>query len=110
MTDGQPQAARPILADAQSILAYLPDRIRIALITGAAAIEYPIEAFVEMSIALYLFFSTRRRSLFGMERSARSQTNRIIQAKVTRRERSRSRTNRNRQEEGRQREKAISPT
>ncbi|MEG3911575.1 hypothetical protein [Microcoleus sp. POL10_C6] len=64
MTDGQPQAARQIPADAQSILAYLPDRIRIALITRAAAIEYPIEAVVEMAIALYVFFSTRRLSLF----------------------------------------------
>lgn len=43
--------------------------------------------------------------LFGMERSARSRTNRIIQAKGTRAERARSRTNGNQQEEGRQREK-----
>ncbi|MEP6517658.1 hypothetical protein [Microcoleus vaginatus] len=51
MTDGQPQAARQIPADAQSILAYLPNRIRIALITSAAAIEYPIKAVVEMDLA-----------------------------------------------------------
>ncbi|MEG4175120.1 hypothetical protein [Microcoleus sp. S13_C3] len=41
---------------------------------------------------------------------ARSPTTRIIQGKGTRAERARSRTNENRQEEGRQREKAISPT
>lgn len=41
-------------ADAQSILACLPDRIRIALVARAAAIEYPIEAVVEMAIASFL--------------------------------------------------------
>lgn len=38
-------------ADAQTILACLPDRIRIALVARATAIEYPIEAVVEMAIA-----------------------------------------------------------
>ncbi|MEG4967120.1 hypothetical protein QUB11_10730 [Microcoleus sp. B6-A1] len=44
-------------ADAQSILAYLPDRIRIALITRAAAIEYSIEAVVGRSH--FMSFSQR---------------------------------------------------
>ena len=37
--------------DAQAILACLPERIRTALITRAATIDYPIEAVVEMAIA-----------------------------------------------------------
>lgn len=40
--------------DAQTILACLPDRIRTALITRAATIDYPIEAVVEMAIASFL--------------------------------------------------------
>jgi hypothetical protein len=40
--------------DAQAILACLPERIRTALITRAAVIEYPIEAVVEMAIASFL--------------------------------------------------------
>ncbi len=40
--------------DAQTILACLPDRIRIALIAHATAIEYPIEAVVEMAFASFL--------------------------------------------------------
>ena len=40
--------------DAQAILVCLPERIRTALITRAAVIEYPIEAVVEMAIASFL--------------------------------------------------------
>ncbi len=41
-------------ADAQLILTCLPERIRIALVAHATAIEYPIEAVVEMAIASFL--------------------------------------------------------
>lgn len=41
-------------ADAEAILKYLPERIRAALIAGAAEIEYPIEIVVEMAIANFL--------------------------------------------------------
>ncbi|MBN8562355.1 MAG: hypothetical protein J0L70_17630 [Leptolyngbya sp. UWPOB_LEPTO1] len=41
-------------ADAEVILGRLPERIRVALITRAAEIEYPIEAVVEMAIASFL--------------------------------------------------------
>ncbi|HIK09827.1 MAG TPA: hypothetical protein IGS52_06115 [Oscillatoriaceae cyanobacterium M33_DOE_052] len=41
-------------ADAQTILACLPERIRIALVARAADIEYPIEAVLEMAIASFL--------------------------------------------------------
>lgn len=41
-------------ADAEAILERLPDRIREALIARAVAIEYPIEAVVEMAIASFL--------------------------------------------------------
>lgn len=40
--------------DAEVILERLPERIRAALITRAAEIEYPIEAVVEMAIASFL--------------------------------------------------------
>ncbi len=39
---------------AQIILAQLPERIRTALIARAAAMDYPVEAVVEMAIAGYL--------------------------------------------------------
>jgi hypothetical protein len=42
------------LSDAEAILGRLPERIRIALVDRAAAIEYPIEAVVEMAIASFL--------------------------------------------------------
>ncbi|MEM0981062.1 MAG: hypothetical protein AAGH78_12405 [Cyanobacteria bacterium P01_H01_bin.58] len=42
------------LADAEVILQRLPERIRLALIERATAIEYPIEAVVEMAIASFL--------------------------------------------------------
>jgi hypothetical protein len=41
-------------ADAEVILARLPERIRTALIARAVEIEYPIEAVVEMAIASFL--------------------------------------------------------
>ncbi|OUC15359.1 MAG: hypothetical protein B0A82_07375 [Alkalinema sp. CACIAM 70d] len=41
-------------ADAEVILGRLPERIRTALMTRAAEIEYPIEAVVEMAIASFL--------------------------------------------------------
>jgi len=41
-------------ADAQASLQRLRERIRIALIERAAAVEYPPEAIVEMAIASYL--------------------------------------------------------
>lgn len=41
-------------ADAQAILARLPERIRLALVARAAEIEYPIETVVEMAIASFL--------------------------------------------------------
>jgi len=41
-------------AAAEVILERLPDRIRVALLDRAAAIEYPIEAVVEMAIASFL--------------------------------------------------------
>ncbi len=41
-------------ADAEAILAHLPERIRAALIAHAAEIEYPVEAVVEMAIASFL--------------------------------------------------------
>ncbi|BAS58395.1 hypothetical protein NIES2135_22170 [Leptolyngbya boryana NIES-2135] len=41
-------------ADAEVILGRLPERIRAALMTRAAEIEYPIEAVVEMAIASFL--------------------------------------------------------
>ena len=40
--------------DAEVILNRLPERIREALITRAAEIEYPVEAVVEMAIASFL--------------------------------------------------------
>ena len=42
------------LSDAEVILLRLPERIRAALISRAAEIEYPIEAVVEMAIASFL--------------------------------------------------------
>jgi hypothetical protein len=42
------------LSDAEVILFRLPERIRTALISRAAEIEYPIEAVVEMAIASFL--------------------------------------------------------
>jgi hypothetical protein len=41
-------------ADAEVILERLPERIRAALLTRAAEIEYPVEAVVEMAIASFL--------------------------------------------------------
>lgn len=41
-------------ADAQAILDRLPERIRLALVTRAAEIEYPIETVIEMAIASFL--------------------------------------------------------
>ncbi|WP_068818055.1 hypothetical protein [Phormidesmis priestleyi] len=41
-------------ADAEVILARLPERIQAALVSRAAEIEYPIEAVVEMAIASFL--------------------------------------------------------
>ncbi len=41
-------------ADAEVILERLPERIRAALLTRAADIEYPVEAVVEMAIASFL--------------------------------------------------------
>jgi hypothetical protein len=41
-------------AAAQIILEQLPDRIRQSIIDRAAAIEYPVEAIIEMAIAGYL--------------------------------------------------------
>jgi hypothetical protein len=41
-------------ADAQAILERLPERIRVAMVTRAAEIEYPIEMVVEMAIASFL--------------------------------------------------------
>ncbi len=41
-------------ADAEAILAHLPERIRAALIARAAEIEYPVEAVVEMAFASFL--------------------------------------------------------
>ncbi|MDY7015739.1 MAG: hypothetical protein SVX43_19525 [Cyanobacteriota bacterium] len=40
--------------DARVILEHLPERIRTALRSRAAEIEYPIEAVVEMAIASFL--------------------------------------------------------
>ena len=40
--------------DAEAILGHLPERIRAALVTRAAEIEYPVEAVVEMAIASFL--------------------------------------------------------
>jgi hypothetical protein len=42
------------LADAEAILAHLPERIRTAMLARAAEIEYPIELVVEMAIASFL--------------------------------------------------------
>jgi len=42
------------LADAQIILAHLPERIQLALIARAVEINYPIELIVEMAIASFL--------------------------------------------------------
>ena len=39
---------------AQTILANLPERIRIAFIDRAAEINYPVEALIEMALAGYL--------------------------------------------------------
>ncbi len=39
---------------AQTILANLPERIRMAFIDRAAEINYPVEALVEMALAGYL--------------------------------------------------------
>lgn len=41
-------------ADAEIILACLPERIRAAMIDRASEIEYPIEAVIEMAIASFL--------------------------------------------------------
>jgi len=41
-------------ADAEFILERLPERIRVALVTRANEIEYPIEAVLEMAIASFL--------------------------------------------------------
>ncbi|MEM8894178.1 MAG: hypothetical protein AAGC88_06355 [Bacteroidota bacterium] len=41
-------------ADAEVILGRLPERIRAALVTRAAEIDYPIESVVEMAIASFL--------------------------------------------------------
>ena len=41
-------------ADAEAILARLPQRIRAALIARADEIDYPIERVVEMAIASFL--------------------------------------------------------
>ncbi len=41
-------------ADAEVILACLPERIQAALVSRAAEIEYSIEAVVEMAIASFL--------------------------------------------------------
>ena len=41
-------------ADAEIILARLPERIRAAMIDRASEIEYPIEAVIEMAIASFL--------------------------------------------------------
>jgi hypothetical protein len=41
-------------ADAIAILACLPERIRTAILARATAIEYPIEAVVEMAFASFL--------------------------------------------------------
>jgi hypothetical protein len=41
-------------ADAEAILARLPERIRTAMLARAAEIEYPIELVVEMAIASFL--------------------------------------------------------
>jgi hypothetical protein len=41
-------------AAAQTILANLPERIRVAFIARAAEINYPVEAVVEMALAGYL--------------------------------------------------------
>jgi hypothetical protein len=41
-------------ADAEVILARLPERIRVAMIDRANEIEYPIEAVIEMAIASFL--------------------------------------------------------
>ena len=41
-------------ADAEAILEHLPERIRSALITHAAEINYPVETVVEMAIASFL--------------------------------------------------------
>lgn len=41
-------------ADAEVILARLPERIRAAMIDRANEIEYPVEAVVEMAIASFL--------------------------------------------------------
>ena len=39
---------------AQTILANLPERIRIAFIDRSAEINYPVEALIEMALAGYL--------------------------------------------------------
>ena len=41
-------------AKAQIILEQLPERIKQALINRAAAIDYPVEAVIEMALAGYL--------------------------------------------------------
>jgi hypothetical protein len=41
-------------ADAEVILARLPERIRAAMIDRANEIEYPVEAVIEMAIASFL--------------------------------------------------------
>lgn len=41
-------------ADAQIILAQLPDRIQQAILKRSAEINYPVEAVLEMAIAGYL--------------------------------------------------------
>lgn len=40
--------------DAEVILGYLPEPIRVPLIARATEIEYPIEAVIEMAIASFL--------------------------------------------------------
>lgn len=41
-------------SDAQFILDHLPERIKLALISRAVEINYPIEMIVEMAIASFL--------------------------------------------------------
>ncbi|MBC6454642.1 MAG: hypothetical protein GDA43_16750 [Hormoscilla sp. SP5CHS1] len=41
-------------SDAEIILERLPERIRSAIIASATAIDYPVEAVIEMAIASFL--------------------------------------------------------
>jgi hypothetical protein len=52
MTDLDLEKLSP--ADAEEILARLPERIRTAMVARAAEIEYPIELVVEMAIGSFL--------------------------------------------------------